>query len=387
VRADGLGPVYLGFLAQVEAALRPLGRRLLFWGDVAMNHPELVRTLPRSMVAVPWSYDTATSYDRFLQPFTSAGLETWAAPGVSNWWRLYPNYAIALPNIRDFARDAKRLGSTGLLTTTWDDFGEQLFAQTWTGVLFGAAAAWEPGEASVADFLRAYPRTFHGDTSGHVQAAEERLMAAHRLLAGAGVAQNHEYLFWVDPWSPDGQLAGAQLLPVARDLRLLAEEAIEHVARARVSGATREPEVLDAMALGARRLDLIGLKFQFADEVVRLYDRAYATSRDSARSRSLQWYDLADITGINGRLQDLRDVYTLNRELYERAWRAENRPYWLQNVLARYDLATQLWLSRADQMTRARQQWARTRTLPAASEIGFPLPTAAPATARPSSAR
>jgi hypothetical protein len=159
------------------------------------------------------------------------------------------------------------------------------------------------------------------------------------------------------------------------------------VARARVSGATREPEVLDAMALGARRLDLIGLKFQFADEVVRLYDRAYATSRDSARSRSLQWYDLADITGINGRLQDLRDVYTLNRELYERAWRAENRPYWLQNVLARYDLATHLWLSRADQMTRARQQWARTRTLPAASEIGFPLPAIAPATARPSSAR
>jgi hypothetical protein len=374
VRREGVGPVYIGFVKQVEEALRPLGRRMLFWGDVASNHPELVRTLPKSMVAVPWQYDTVASYDKFVAPFRDAGMETWAAPGVSNWWRLYPNYGIALPNIRDFARDAQRLGSTGLLTTTWDDFGEQLFAQTWMGVLFGAAAAWQPATADVDAFLAAYPRVFHGDTSGHVRAAEQRLLAAHDLLGRTGLSQNHEYLFWLDPWTPDGQLASARLLPVVRELRLRAEEAIEEVAAARAAGATREPEALDAIELGARRLDFLGMKFQFADEVTRIYARVYAISRDSAQQRTLQWYDLADITGINGRLQDLRDGYTLTRELHERAWRAENRPYWLQNVLARYDLSTQLWLQRADQMQRARQEWARTRRLPPASEIGIPLP-------------
>ncbi|CAA9307782.1 MAG: GH20, partial [uncultured Gemmatimonadaceae bacterium] len=374
VAREGLGPVYLGFMAQVAELLRPLDRRLLFWGDVAMNHPELVGTLPKTMIAVPWSYDTATTYDKFVLPFSNAGMETWVAPGVSNWWRVYPNYNIALPNIRNFARDAQRLGSTGILTATWDDFGEQLFAQTWTGVLFGAAAGWQPGESSIEEFLAAYPRTFHGDSSAHLRTAEARLMAAQALIASAGLGQNTEYLFWLDPWSPDGQLTSRRLLPIARELRLHAEAAIEELAAARLAGATREPDALDAIELGARRLDLIGLKFQFADETVRLYDRAYAASRDSARRATLQWYDLADITGINGRLQDLRDVYTLNRELYERAWLRENRPFWLQNVLARYDLATQLWLGRADQMTRARQQWARARTLPAAAEIGFPTP-------------
>jgi hypothetical protein len=223
-------------------------------------------------------------------------------------------------------------------------------------------------------FLTAYPRVFHGDTSGHVRAAEERLLAAHDLLGRTGLSQNHEYLFWLDPWTPDGRLASTKLLPVVRELRLRAEAAIEAVAAARAAGATREPEALDAIELGARRLDFLGMKFQFADEVTRIYARVYAISRDSAQQRTLQWYDLADITGINGRLQDLRDGYTLTRELHERAWRAENRPFWLQNVLARYDLSTQLWLQRADQMQRARQEWARTRRLPPASEIGIPLP-------------
>ncbi|CAA9335255.1 MAG: GH20, partial [uncultured Gemmatimonadaceae bacterium] len=379
VQREGLGPAYVGFLRGVEAALRPLGRKLLYWGDVGSNHPELVPTLPKAMIAVPWVYDTATSYDKWLLPFRNAGIETWAAPGVSNWWHVYPNYRVALPNIRNFARDAQRLGATGLLTTTWDDFGEQLFAQTWAGVLFGAAAGWQPGESRVDAFLDAYPRTFHGDGGGHVRRAEERLMAAHALIARSGASANSEYLFWLDPWSTDGRLASARLLPVARELRLLAEAVIEDVAAARRAGATREPDALDAIELGARRLDLIGLKFQFAEESARMYDRLYRASLDSAQKKGVQWYDLADITGINGRLQDLRDAYTLNRELYERAWLAENRPYWLRNVLARYDLSTQLWLGRADAMQRARQQWARSRTLPPAAEIGFPAPGAAAA--------
>ena len=339
------------------------------------------------MIAVPWVYDTATTYDKWILPFKNAGIETWVAPGVSNWWRVYPNYAIALPNIRNLARDAQRLGSTGILTATWDDFGEQLFAQTWTGVLFGAAAGWQPGESSIDEFLAAYPRHFHGDTTAHVRRAEERLIAAHELLAAAGAGQNSEYLFWLDPWTADGRLMTAKLLPVARELRLHAESAIEAVAMARAAGATREPDALDALELGARRVDLIGLKFQFAEESARLYDQLYQASRDSARKKAIQWYDQADITGINGRLQDLRDVYTLNRELYERAWLAENRPSWLQNVLARYDLSTQLWLVRADQMGRARQQWARNRTLPPAAEIGFPAPLADSALVRPRAAR
>ena len=80
----------------------------------------------------------------------------------------------------------------------------------------------------------------------------------------------------------------------------------------------------------------------------------------------------ADISGANGRLQDLRDAYSLIRDEYEKAWLRENRPYWLYNVLARYDLATQMWITRADRVNATRQQLSRTRRLKPAEEVGIP---------------
>lgn len=382
VQSEGIGAVYLGFLAQIEQALRPSGKKLLFWGDVAMNHPDLVKSLPKDMIAVAWQYGPQPrGFDRFITPFTQAGLETWIAPGVNNWNRVYPNNSYTLPNIQGFARDGQRLGATGMLNTSWDDDGEALFAQTWYGVLFGAAAAWQPGESSIERFQATYGRVFHGDTTGAIDEAQRKLMAAHALMQRSGAGEASDYLFWIDPWTEEGKLAASRVRPITHDLRLLAEDAIVLVARARAANpALREREALDALELGARRMDLIGMKFQLADEVVEGYARAFAAQSDSAR-RSATVRDLADISGINGRFQDLRDAYVSIRDMYERAWLAENRPYWLNGVLARYDIATQLWIQRADRATDARLRWTRTRQLPPASALGIPDPAPAAVTA------
>jgi hypothetical protein len=365
VRTEGIGTVYLDFLKQIEAMLRPTGKRFLFWGDVAMNHPDLVKTLPKSLVPVAWEYGADTSFVRFIAPFRNAGMETWVAPGVSSWNRVYPDNAIALINIQRFIRDGQRLGATGALNTSWDDDGESLFNQVWYGALFGAAASWQPGESSLDQFTSSYGDVFHGDTTGFIDRAQLKLSAAHALLSRAGVGDASDYLFWLDPWTDEGKLMAQRIRPVTRDLRLLAESAMVLVAKV-PSGDVREQDAIDAIALGARRMDLIGMKFQFADEIVQMYARAGDTTNKAANR------DLADITGINGRLQDLRDVYSLVRDEYEKAWLRENRPYWIHNVLVRYDLATQLWVSRMDRANMARQQWARTRTLPPAADIGFP---------------
>jgi hypothetical protein len=129
---------------------------------------------------------------------------------------------------------------------------------------------------------------------------------------------------------------------------------------------TRERDALEAMKLGARKMDFIGMKFQFADEVVAMYGRAADTTSKSPGR------DLADITGINGRLEDLRDGYSLIRDEYEKAWLRENRPYALGRVLARYDIATQLWIQRADRINLARQEWYRTHRLPPPETLGVP---------------
>jgi hexosaminidase len=375
VQKDGIGKVYLGFLTDIERALRAANpterKRFLFWGDVAMNHPDLVRELPKDLIAVGWWYNPEPrGFDRFLKPFADAGIETWVAPGVNNWSRVYPNFDLALANIQGFIRDGQRLGSTGVLNTSWDDDGEAIFDQTWYGVLFGAAASWQKGESSIPDFQRSYGRVFHGDTTGAIDDAQRKLAAAHALLRTAGLGDGSDFNFWLDPWSDEGRVVAAQIRPVSGQLRVLAESALVLIDRARLQ-PLRETTALDAIALGARRLDALGAKFQYADEVAQMYDRAYAAASDSDRATD-PGRDLSDITGINGRLQDLRDLFGTLRGEYEQAWLRENRPYWMQNVLARYDVATQLWIQRMDRMNAVRRQYGRTRRLPSPVELGIP---------------
>jgi hypothetical protein len=368
VAKDSIGPVYLGFLKDIVEAIKRPGKKYLFWGDIAVNHPQLVKSLPKEMVAVAWSYGAAKTFDRDITPFTQAGIETWVAPGVSSWNRVYPNNNIAFVNIRNFVRDGQRLGATGLLNTTWDDDGEALFNQTWSGVLFGAAAGWQPGESSIEAFQKSFGRAFYRDTTGKADAAERNLMRAHAALEKAGLGEGSDALFWRDPFSADGVLSAEKIRPASHELRIAAESALVYIAQLRADGPVYNPDALDAMELGARRLDLIGMKFQFADDVRGGYSRASdTTSRDRNR-------ELGDISGINGRLQDLRDGYGLTRDLYEAAWLRENRPYWMHNVLVKYDLAMQLWQSRADQFVLARSEFSRTRKLPAAGTLGIPAP-------------
>ena len=373
VKSRGLNAVYMDFLKQVADALRPTGKRLLFWGDIAENAPDLVKTLPSNLVAVPWGYDSADTFIRSIKPFTDARMETWVAPGVNSWNKVWPDFGVALINIRNFTRDGQALGAVGQLTTTWDDDGETLFNAGWYALLFGAAAAWQPGESSIPDFQRNFGRIFHGDASGRIDLAQQKLIQAHALLRTRGLSNGSDWLFWIDPWKDEGAQAARRMRGIAPKLRILAEDALKLTLDARVAGL-RESAALDALELGARKLDVIGQKFQAADQVTQMYARAAQLAADTTPGHASPGWDVSDMSGMNGRLADLRDAYSLTRDLYEQAWLRENRPYWLHNVLARYDSATRLWIERMDRVSDARRTFNRTRHLPPASEVGLPLP-------------
>jgi hexosaminidase len=405
VDSRGLAPVYLDFLQRIVTALKPQNRKILFWGDIAQDAPDLLKGLPQSFkdstIAVAWVYNPEPrGYDRFLTPFTKAGFETWVAPSVNNFRKVYPDNNLALANIQRFTADGQRLGSTGQLNTIWNDDGEGLFNQDWYGILFGAAAAWQKGNSSIEAFQDSYAQVFHGDATGDLNEAQKEMMLAHNVLKDqAHVGDGTNSIFWLDPMSADGLRIGAQVRPHARELRLHAERALTLIAQARAaapgkppvhagpavydpaesypSAATslRETAAIDALELGARRMDFIGLKFQLADEIAEGYQRAYSlqNSKDKKQRTDVS-RELSDINGVNGRVQDYINTYSLLRDLYEQAWYRSNRAYGLRPVLEHYDYTVGIWEARSDKLRSAQRQWADTRTLPPAAELGLPLP-------------
>lgn len=369
-RADqvGLGRVYLEHLQKVHEILQPYHKQLMFWGDIAVKYPELLTILPKEMIAVPWDYDAKPSYDAILKPYTDAGLPTMVAPGVSNWNVIWPNLDVAYVNIRNFVRDGQKAGSIGMLNTTWDDDGETLFEMTWPALAFGAAAGWQPGESAIDDFKNSYDWAFYRNPGDTFKEVLENLDRAHAALKNAGSEGADDTLFWADPFSDDGAKLMQKALPAAKDVRLGAERALEALYRNR-SAARANADTLDDMIFAAWRLDALGMKIQFTSEINHFYWDAYQHLTDSDRVEN----DLEEITAINARLEDLRDATTRLRGMYERAWLRENRPYWLGNVLVRYDLLAQMFQGKIVAVRDAQRQYWMQKTLPPPQQLGFYL--------------
>jgi hypothetical protein len=278
--------------------------------------------------------------------------------------------------MQQFSAKGQKLGATGQLNTIWDDDGETIANSNWYGILFGAEAAWHQGEASIPNFQSSYGANFHGDLTGKIDQAQKELMAAHQLLSDSSLkSDGDDVLFWVDPWSAQGERQAAQIRPILSGLRLHAERAIVLVDEAmRANPNLREVEALEALQLGARRMDFIGFKFQVADEMAASY--ATALALQSSKKAEDRETVLTSLDEIQGKMRDLSEAYSLLRDLYREAWLKCQRPYFLNNNLERYSQAVQLWQQRGVQVNALIPQWESSQAIPPAATLGIPAPAA-----------
>lgn len=350
---EGLGKVYVDYLIKVHDKLAPLHRKLLFWGDIAVSAPDQVKRIPKDMIAVAWKYEPSDEgYAKWIKPYTEAGIQTWVASGVNNWRRVYPDNNDAFRNIQRMALDAQEFHATGMINTVWNDDGEVLFPNTWYGLLYGAAASWQTGKASTEIFQRDFGIVFHGDNSGLIDQAQKEMMLALEPLSKDEALQMTDVLFWMDPWSLMGGALGSRLAPNLVGMRTHAERAIELAEKARKQTGIREVEAIDALVLGARKLDFIGLKYQSASIIQQTYKDAFAAQTDPKQA-STTVLSLWNIGGWGGMTQDLRDGYTeLNRE-YFTLWDKTYRPYYRENIALQYQASAMLWQQRSDALFQA----------------------------------
>jgi hypothetical protein len=378
----GLGAAYLDYMQRIVADLKPLNRKLLFWGDIAMHDPELVKALPRDFkdatIALAWEYNPQPKgFGPWIKPYTDAGMECWVSPGINNWSRVFPNNNLAEANIQQFTAEGQKDGCTGQLNTIWNDDGETLANADWFGILFGAAAAWQQGEASIPQFEGSYGHVFHNDSTGKVDAALLELKQAHAMLRNdAKISDANDALFWMDPWAPENQKTAGSIRPYLSQLRIHAENAIVLVAQARAYGNLREQDALDMIDLGARKMDLIGLKFQLTDEMTAAYAKTAASTKSGTKLSPAEARNAGrDVSSLSGKMQDIRYTYVQLRQMHHDAWLKSYRPYWLQNNLEHYDNIIQMWYARADKLRAVQRQWMTDQTLPPASTLGLPEPS------------
>jgi hexosaminidase len=196
----GIGRVYLDYLREVHAEVIARGRTMQFWGDIIVQHPDLVPLLPKDAIALEWGYEADHPFDAHGSQFASAGLPFYVCPGTSSWCSIGGRTANALGNLLNAAENGMRYGAQGYLNTDWGDRGHwQFLPVSYLGFVAGAAYAWALESNRSLDVGSAVSRHAFDDPTGAMGRMASDLGCVHQDL-GAPVS-NGTALFWALQYS------------------------------------------------------------------------------------------------------------------------------------------------------------------------------------------
>ncbi len=329
VEKEGLGNVYAGHINRVASLLKAHQKTVMMWGDIALQYPDIRKNLPKDLVVLTWGYDPRKSFDDQIEPFTKIGFKFLVCPGVSCWGQIFPDLDAATVNISNFVRDGVRFGAEGMLNTTWDDTGENLFNNNWYPLAWGAEVSWNPAipageklagadpakfdqerEARLAAFDDSFPRLFFGLPDGSLSKTFWQLSRLRQNPLSYGMS---DQAFWRLPWDLDASAnTKAQIDSFGNSLNEVWQGLHAATLKARFNA-----EALDATMVAYNRAEYLVAEAATVAEIHPVAGRDSFPEASDNLSFRLSWL----------------------RKTYADAWNLENRPWWLDRNLAKFDRA------------------------------------------------
>lgn len=207
---DELGKdrVYLDFLQKISRDLTGRGYKVQFWGDIVLEHPEVIPQIPKGIIALDWGYDEDYPFEVTCSKFEAAGVPFYVCPGTSAWCSLAGRSNNAINNLLHAAEAGLNHGAQGYLITDWGDLGHwQTLPISYLGIAVGAALSWSLETNRNLDVPAALNRHAFEDRAGVMGKLAYELGNIY-LLPGLA-RRNASQLFWMLQYSPE-QLKQAQ---------------------------------------------------------------------------------------------------------------------------------------------------------------------------------
>ncbi len=155
----GKREVYLEHMTRLKKRVEARGKKMMFWGDVLLGEAgEIPPEFLKNTIPVIWGYDDGHPFDaqcsRVKHALEKAGGngEFYLAPGTSSWLSFGTRQTNAIRNIREACAAAKKHGATGVLLTTWGDFGyHNPYCANLLPLIFAAEEMWSGNAVASAE--------------------------------------------------------------------------------------------------------------------------------------------------------------------------------------------------------------------------------------------
>jgi len=325
----GLAGLYAWHINKLADILKPYHKTIMMWGDIARDYPDIIQRLPKDIIVLLWAYQAAPSFRAYIEPFKKAGLTFWICPGVSCWNRIFPDLKTAEINIAHFVRDGYEMEAQGMLNTTWDDDGENLFGMNWFPLAWGAECAWKPvisedDSAGLDEKYYTFTRSFDPVFFGSKTSVAEQIIQLSNLRKHSSAGNLSDGAFW-QPMigkkshlsSPERHISDALSLEQESSALIRSFEEMKNKVK-------YNKKTIDYLIFAAKRAEFMArkneLRYQLNDPVLRKRLRADEVIRR--------------LSGLANVLKELKKQYII-------LWNRENMPWWLDKNLAKYDRLTE----------------------------------------------
>jgi hypothetical protein len=315
VDSVGQTTAYYQHINRVNRMLRPYHKRVMMWGDIAEKHPEILENLDNDIFLIAWSYVAQDDFNVFLKPYVNSGHKFLVAPGVSLSERVWPKHYEFKSNITHLCRDGYKNGALGVINTCWDDFGESLTNSALYGLAVGAEMCWNAVSKKDRDTETNFTTHFFGTTSTELC----------------------KHLDEVSEWTKIDGIGkfSAMTEPMVPFYPSLVGDSIETLNKEAVKALAELGKALEKDKKTARKNAEV-----FDNALYAVHRMAWCANRNLLRCQLFDTYQdttVKNIAGCRKMIQELiGGLHDLKCE-YIPIWSQENRPYWLEVNMKKYD--------------------------------------------------
>ncbi len=354
---DSLGydVVYANHIKRIYDIITPMGKTIMVWGDLVLEHPALLDLLPKDIILVTWGYDIMDDYSHRILPFKEAGYTQLVSTGILNSRSIMPDFNTAIGNIGGFMEETVKQGVWGMLNTVWDDGGAALFSRDWYGVAFAADQSWNSNPTDESYDSR-FNQAVYGSTNNGLSEAIHEL---NKLADIKSTEKMNEAIFWdrIIPEKGKSRLINISDWEKVDEIVQSAEMALKNY------DPLIYPEDVEYIQLTIDQYKFLAENRPAIVSASEAYREAVSIQNSNpAEARGLL---VKAYRAISKSYSDLETLEQLNSEL----WMQENRVYAWDRIARQYnDLISDLGEVK-DSLMSATYAFDRGETLPEPSEI------------------
>ena len=140
----GNGKLYVDFLNKVISYVKNHNKTVLFWGDVILNHKELLKDIPEDTICLNWDY-WCKATENNTRTIWESKRKQWVCPGTGGWSHLMNLIENSFENINRMVSYGVKYGADGILNTDWGDYGHiNSLSNSVPSIIYGASLSWNP---------------------------------------------------------------------------------------------------------------------------------------------------------------------------------------------------------------------------------------------------